>query len=194
MDLTEDEVKNAAETEHWVESRIIELEDEIERLKSIKEMMGTVLRQASFQPAKNVSKTRKQEVIAVTKNESVTASAEFKDIKPMNRSKDDLLLANMYVSESAVAIIPVSDITFNVSTPPFSSFLLNRIFEGMKFKDQEKVSAGEMNENKAFSYDVEKDGESIKKIIIKNYRDQSRITEIFNTSAWTFTRMLEKKR
>ena len=194
MDLTEDEVKNAAETEHWVESRIIELEEEIERLKSIKEMMGTVLRQASFQPAKNVSKTRKQEVIAVTKNESVTASAEFKDIKPMNRSKDDLLLANMYVSESAVAIIPVSDITFNVSTPPFSSFLLNRIFEGMKFKDQEKVSAGEMNENKAFSYDVEKDGESIKKIIIKNYRDQSRITEIFNTSAWTFTRMLEKKR
>ena len=192
MDLTEDEVKNAAETEHWVESRIIELEEEIERLKSIKEMMGTVLKQASFQPAKNVSKTRKQEVIAVTKNESVTASAEFKDIKPMKRSKDDLLLANMYVSESAVAIIPVSDITFNVSTPPFSSFLLNRIFEGMKFKDQEKVSAGEMNENKAFSYDVEKDGESIKKIIIKNYRDQSRITEIFNTSAWTFTRMLEK--
>ena len=192
MDLTEDEVKNAAETKHWVESRIIELEEEIERLKSIKEMMGTVLRQASFQPAKNVSKTRKQEVIAVTKNESVTASAEFKDIKPMKRLKDDLLLANMYVSESAVAIIPVSDITFNVSTPPFSSFLLNRIFEGMKFKDQEKVSAGEMNENKAFSYDVEKDGESIKKIIIKNYRDQSRITEIFNTSAWTFTRMLEK--
>ena len=194
MDLTEDEVKNAAETKHWVESRIIELEEEIERLKSIKEMMGTVLRQASFQPAKNVSKTRKQEVIAVTKNESVTASAEFKDIKPMKRSKDDLLLANMYISESSVAIIPVSDITFEVSTPPFSSFLLNRIFEGMKFKDQEEVSTGKLKEDEVFNYDIEKDGESIKKIVIKNYGNQSRLTEIFNTSVWTFTRMLEKKR
>jgi len=192
MDLTEDEVKNAAETKHWVESRIIELEEEIERLKSIQDMMDAILRKTSFQPATDISKEGKLKKDSTTKNESVTASTEFKDIRPLKRSKDDLLLANMYVSESAVAIIPVSDITFNVSTPPFSSFLLNRIFEGMKFKDQEKVSAGEMNENKAFSYDVEKDGESIKKIIIKNYRDQSRITEIFNTSAWTFTRMLEK--
>jgi hypothetical protein len=154
--------------------------------------MDAILRKTSFQPATDISKEGKLKKDSTTKNESVTASTEFKDIRPLKRSKDDLLLANMYVSESAVAIIPVSDITFNVSTPPFSSFLLNRIFEGMKFKDQEKVSAGEMNENKAFSYDVEKDGESIKKIIIKNYRDQSRITEIFNTSAWTFTRMLEK--
>tara|TARA_Y100000031_G_scaffold13768_1_gene14457 strand:- start:813 stop:1394 length:582 start_codon:yes stop_codon:yes gene_type:complete len=192
MDLTEDKIKNAAETEHWVESRIIELEEEIERLKSIQDMMDAILRKTSFQPATDISKEGKLKKDSTTKNESVTASTEFKDIRPLKRSKDDLLLANMYVSESAVAIIPVSDITFNVSTPPFSSFLLNRIFEGMKFKDQEKVSAGEMNENKAFSYDVEKDGESIKKIIIKNYRDQSRITEIFNTSAWTFTRMLEK--
>jgi hypothetical protein len=191
MDLTEDEIKNAAETKNWVESRIIELEEEIERLKSIQDMMDAILRKTSFQPATDISKEGKLKD-STTKNESVTASTEFKDIRPLKRSKDDLLLANMYVSESAVAIIPVSDITFNVSTPPFSSFLLNRIFEGMKFKDQEKVSAGEMNENKAFSYDVEKDGESIKKIIIKNYRDQSRITEIFNTSAWTFTRMLEK--
>jgi hypothetical protein len=192
MDLTEDKIKNAAETKHWVESRIIELEEEIERLKSIQDMMDAILRKTSFQPATDISKEGKLKKDSTTKNESVTASTEFKDIRPLKRSKDDLLLANMYVSESAVAIIPVSDITFNVSTPPFSSFLLNRIFEGMKFKDQEKVSAGEMNENKAFSYDVEKDGESIKKIIIKNYRDQSRITEIFNTSAWTFTRMLEK--
>ena len=194
MDLTEDEIKNAAETKHWIESRITELEEEIERLKSVQEMMGAVLRKTSFQPAKDVPKTGKQQVTAVTNNESVTTSAEFKDIRPMKRSKDDLLLANMYISESSVAIIPVSDIIFEVSTPPFSSFLLNRIFEGMKFKDQEEVSAGKLKEDEVFNYDIEKDGESIKKIVIKNYGNQSRLTEIFNTSVWTFTRMLEKKR
>ena len=194
MDLTEDEIKNAAETKNWVESRIMELEEEIERLKSMQEMMDIILRKTSFQPAKDVSKTGKQEAIAITKQEPVTASANFKDIRPMKRSKDDLLLANMYISESSVAIIPVSDIIFEISTPPFSSFLLNRIFEGMKFKDQEEVSAGKLKEDEVFNYDIEKDGESIKKIVIKNYGNQSRLTELFNTSVWTFTRMLEKNR
>ena len=194
MDLTEDEIKKAAETKHWAESRIIELEEKIERLKSIQEMMGTLLRKTSFQSATEIPKTEKQQASTTPKNESATASAEFKDIRPLKRSKDDLLLANMYISESSVAIIPVSDIVFEVSTPPFSSFLLNRIFEDMKFKDQELVSTGKLNVDEVFNYDVEKDGESIKKIVIKNYRDQNRLTEIFNTSAWTFTRMLEKKR
>jgi hypothetical protein len=32
----------------------------------------------------------------------------------------------------------------------------------------------------------------IKKIIINNYRDKDRLNEIFNTSTWVFTRMIEK--
>jgi hypothetical protein len=64
----------------------------------------------------------------------------------------------------------------------------------MKFKDYEEVSAGKLKEDEVFNYDIENDGESIKKIVIKNYGNQSRLTEIFNTSVWTFTRMLEKNR
>jgi hypothetical protein len=32
----------------------------------------------------------------------------------------------------------------------------------------------------------------INRIIINNYRDNERLNEIFNTSAWVFTRMIEK--
>jgi hypothetical protein len=43
------------------------------------------------------------------------------------------------------------------------------------------------------SYKVDEDGGGmIKKITITNYRDKERLAEIFNTSAWVFTRMLEK--
>jgi hypothetical protein len=32
----------------------------------------------------------------------------------------------------------------------------------------------------------------IKRIVINKYREKDRLQEIFNTSAWVFTRMLEK--
>jgi hypothetical protein len=85
---------------------------------------------------------------------------------------------------------------------------LNRILEGMKSKDTEKVSQGALRESDALNYKVEEEeqdigasgggggssssGGIIKRIVINKYREKDRLQEIFNTSAWVFTRMLEK--
>ena len=58
----------------------------------------------------------------------------------------------------------------------------------MKNKD---ASQG-IKEADALNYRVEEDNGAIKRIAINNYRDKDRLQEIFNTSAWVFTRMLEK--
>ncbi|HYX71897.1 MAG TPA: hypothetical protein VE732_03945, partial [Nitrososphaera sp.] len=86
--------------------------------------------------------------------------------------------------------------------PPFKSFFLNRILEGMKSKDAEKVSQGSLRESDALNYNVEEERDigandgggsgTIKRIVINKYREKDRLQEIFNTSAWVFTRMLEK--
>ncbi|MDQ3837441.1 MAG: hypothetical protein M3270_11010 [Thermoproteota archaeon] len=125
-----------------------------------------------------------------------------KDIKPLKRVKDDFLLANAEITSDAVVIVPAPGINLNSNTPPFKSFFLNRILEGMKGKDTEKVNQGALRESDALSYRVE-EGEDdssgggsssgiIKRIVINKYRDKERLQEIFNTSAWVFTRMLEK--
>jgi hypothetical protein len=116
------------------------------------------------------------------------------NIKPLKRAKDDFLLANAEISPDTVVIVPVSGINLNVNTPPFKSFFLNRILEGMKSKDAEKVSQGALGESDALNYRVEEDDGSgvIKRIVINKYREKDRLQEIFNTSAWVFTRMLEK--
>jgi hypothetical protein len=62
----------------------------------------------------------------------------------------------------------------------------------MKNKDAEKVGQGTIKESEVLGYKVEDEGGSIKRIVIDNYRDKERLQEIFNTSAWVFTRMLEK--
>ena len=122
-----------------------------------------------------------------------------RNIKPLKRAKDDFLLANAEISPDAVVIVPAPGINLNANTPPFKSFFLNRILEGMKNKDAEKVSQGALSESDALNYKVEEDdsgggGSSgiIKRIVINKYREKDRLQEIFNTSAWVFTRMLEK--
>lgn len=126
---------------------------------------------------------------------------DSRNIKPLKRAKDDFLLANAEISPDAVVIVPAPGVNLNANTPPFKSFFLNRILEGMKNKDAEKVSQGALSESDALNYKVEEDdsgggggGSSgiIKRIVINKYREKDRLQEIFNTSAWVFTRMLEK--
>ena len=124
---------------------------------------------------------------------------DSRNIKPLKRAKDDFLLANAEISPDAVVIVPVPGINLNANTPPFKSFFLNRILEGMKNKDAEKVSQGALSESDALNYKVEEEDDSggggsgiIKRIVINKYREKDRLQEIFNTSAWVFTRMLEK--
>jgi len=123
-----------------------------------------------------------------------SVAEDSRNIKPLKRAKDDFLLANAEISPDTVVIVPVSGINLNVNTPPFKSFFLNRILEGMKSKDAEKVSQGALGESDALNYRVEEDDGSgvIKRIVINKYREKDRLQEIFNTSAWVFTRMLEK--
>jgi hypothetical protein len=65
--------------------------------------------------------------------------------------------------------------------------------EGMKTKDTEKVSNSQIEESDSFNYQIEEDSSGlIKRIVINNYRENERLTEIFNTSTWVFTRMMEK--
>lgn len=42
------------------------------------------------------------------------------------------------------------------------------------------------------NYFIDEHEGRIKKITINNYREKERLTDIINTSAWVFTRMLEK--
>lgn len=125
-----------------------------------------------------------------------------RNIKPLKRVKDDFLLANAEISPDSVVIVPAPGINLNSNTPPFKSFFLNRILEGMKGKDSEKVNRGALRDSDALSYRVEEEDDEnrdggnssgiIKRIVINKYREKERLQEIFNTSAWVFTRMLEK--
>ena len=165
------------------------------------------VQQQTHSTAAQPSETKRQEqqqhggaatpALRATTDNSAAGSGgdDSRNIKPLKRAKDDFLLANAGIFPDTVVIVPASGINLNVNTPPFKSFFLNRILEGMKSKDAEKVSQGALGESDALNYRVEEDDDGsggIKRIVINKYREKDRLQEIFNTSAWVFTRMLEK--
>ena len=79
--------------------------------------------------------------------------------------------------------------------PPFRSFFIDRILGGMQKSDAEKVSGGSLQEHESITYEVDADPETgrLRRILISNYGDERRASEILSTAGWSFARMLEKE-
>jgi hypothetical protein len=115
------------------------------------------------------------------------------EIRSLKRAKDNFLISNAEYTSTYVKLPLVNDTNLNIDTPPFKSFFINRILEGMKTKDREKIQKGEINASEIIDYKVDSDQNgNIKSITVSNYREKERLNEILNTATWVFTRMLEK--
>ncbi|MDE0265670.1 MAG: hypothetical protein OXK17_01380 [Thaumarchaeota archaeon] len=79
--------------------------------------------------------------------------------------------------------------------PPFRSFFIDRILGGMQKGDAERVRGGSLQEHESISYEVDADPGTgrLRRILIKNYGDERRASEILSTAGWSFARMLEKE-
>jgi hypothetical protein len=217
---SEDDIRRAAEIREWLVKQISDKQDEIEKLRTTLLLVDNLLKHSSFKAASALSTSYtlssiaqstdisgkiptqiNQQKGATTNNiagdvlprQQQAEEMEFRESRSLKRLKDNLLLAHVEISRSTIEISPAEGINLNVNTPPFRSFFLNRILEGMKTKDTEKVNNGQIKELESFNFQIEEDNNGlINRIIINNYRDNERLNEIFNTSAWVFTRMIEK--
>ena len=215
LGYSDDDIKNAAEIREWLTKQILEKQDEIEKIKITLSLIDSVLKQGSFKTAANLnlsknflSNEQKIEVNSMKKtannyykrqrgDEEQSESREqvFEETRLIKRLKDNTPVARVHVTSEEVTIIPEDNIKISIETPPFRSFFLNRILQGMKNKDLDKSKQGQLSESDIISYDItteEENKDILKQIKIKNYRDKERINEIFNTAAWVLTRMLDK--
>lgn len=175
MDASEAGVKKAAETKLWLEGRIAQLEEEIERLRETLTYVDASLRASTFRPA----------------IEMMAEPREAPEVRELKRDKGGQVIGKASVTADAVEIEP-DGVSLKSATPPFKSFLLGKILQGMKAKDEELVKAGKLPSGSELRFDLEESNGSIAKLIVENYRDKARLNEILSTVAWTFSRMLEK--
>jgi ribosomal protein L11 len=88
-------------------------------------------------------------------------------------------------------VLPDESKKFSVNTPPFTNFLVEKVFAKMQEKDKELVRLGQLSTDKMFSYNIVREGDLIREIIIKN-ADDERLKELKSSVRWTFEKMYEK--
>ena len=216
--FSEDDIRRAAEVREWLMKEVTNKKEELDKLRETLLIVDSILKKVSFITASNLesSATNLKEKIVpefqsvnekritntehgsnsamkLTSTDNIRNDNQEMEIRPLKRAKDDLLISNAVYNSTYVTIPLANDIILNINTPPFKSFFINRILEGMKTEDREKFQKGEINESQIIEYKVDTDEHGdIRSITVSNYRERERLNEIFNTATWVLTRMLEK--
>ena len=178
--IDEEIIRNLMDLRSYLEKRIQELDEEIEKFKTLFKIIDEVIVTKSF---------KKAETIPVTLPETPKIIEEI----PLKTSVG-MLLATMYVGNEDVRIVPAEGLIFTINTPPFQTFLTTRILEPMKLKDNEDSQKGIILPNQILTYETVTDGEVIKELIIRNYGTKKRLREIVSSVRWTFDKMYEKSK
>jgi hypothetical protein len=190
MDV-EEETKRLADLKEWIDSRINELEIEIVNLREMLLIVDKLLRETSFKSASELIFPIPK---ALSKMEKIDLNGQNQEVQDLKRLNDGRFLGKALISDSKLIVIPSEDLNLNIEAAPFKSFFINRILEGMKKKDINSVNNQELKPSKILNFIIEEDNGLIKKIIIENYNQKTRLSEILNTLIWAFTRMLEKSK
>ena len=118
------------------------------------------------------------------------APSEQETVIPLKTMAEEPL-ALMYFEKNQIHVMPDESKKFTVNTPPFGNFLVEKVFAKMQEKDKELVRLGQLTPDKMFAYNIVREGELIREIIIKNV-DEERLKELKSSIRWTFEKMYEK--
>ena len=191
MRFSEEQVKEIVALRENMLQQIDKHQEGIEMLEKNITLLDEFLKDSSFTKASQLE--IKNESKMVENNEELE-HVEPKHVEssiPIKRGNDGQIIANAYVTPDQVSIILDKQVIINADTPPFKSFFLDRIIGEMKKKDSTEVENGKIQKESIIDYIINKNGADIREIIIKNYRQKERVTELINTAGWSLTRMLE---
>jgi len=191
-----DKIKKIAELRTLLEERVTNMKKELEQWEALLDFANTTLLKEGFKRAEIVESPPSPMPIPaeeVAPPEAPTVQPpvlEYEKAIPLKTVTGDLL-ADLYVSEDSLRVVFAEDKKFDINTPPFRTFLLERVLVKMQEKDREAAGAGEIPPDKILAYNIASEGDILSEITIRNIRpDRSR--ELKSTIKWTLEKMYEK--
>ena len=182
-----EKIKKIAKLRALLEKRVEDMETELDGLKTLLSLIDSTLLKEGFKKAevtKPVQTPQKQE------------TPQPSPIKPPKRgiplkTVTGDLLAQIYIEKDIMQIILAEDKNFNINIPPFTSFFVERVLAKMQEKDKEEASKGKLDPEKTVSFDIKKDGNTLKEITIRNLRPE-RSRELKSSIRWTLEKMYDR--
>jgi hypothetical protein len=195
--MSEDErekIKKIAKLRAILEKRVEEMEAELDGLKTMLSLIDTTLLKESFKrPEINKPVPSAVQPVQPSQTQEPPKPAPSKPQKkgiPLKTVTGDLL-AQIYTEKDEINITLAKDKNFDINTPPFITFFLERVLAKMLEKDKEDAGYGKLDPEKIISYDIKQDGNILREIIIRNLR-QERTRELKSSIRWTLEKMYER--
>ncbi|MEM2937024.1 MAG: hypothetical protein QXJ63_00585 [Candidatus Bathyarchaeia archaeon] len=185
-----EEIKRLIAFKKRLEKRIEKLQSELKEIQSALEAVNSILLSKGFKRAEIVKTPSTTELLPPKEEFAVTPSEEFKEIIPLNTVAGEPL-AKIYVGEKSLKVVLDESKKFNVNTPPFNQFLVERVLARMQEKDSELAKAGKLKQEEIFSYNIVREGDFVHEILIRNF-DAERLKELKSSIRWTLEKMYEK--
>lgn len=179
-----EKIKKISELRVLLEKRVEDMETELEGLRILLGFIDDTLLEKGFKRAE-IAKP-----VPTPQKAALPEALEHERSIPLKTVTGDLL-ANLYVEEDSMRVVLAEDKNFDVNTPPFTSFLVERVLAKMQEKDREDASTGEITPDKMLSYNIVRDGDLIREVTIRNIRPE-RLQELKSSIRWTLEKMYEK--
>ena len=174
MRFSDEQIREILELQQKISEKIRQHKEEVELLEKNLSVLNSIIKQSSFTKASMLEPSKKDESVI-----------------PITKSGDGTLIANAYVTPDQVSIVLEQGIGLNEETPPFKSFFLDRIIGEMKRKDHADADNGIIQKESIIDCVINKNGTTLREIVIKNYRQKERVNEIINTAAWSLSKMID---
>lgn len=193
MSQDSEKLKRLVSFKQKLEKKVEELEFELKDLQATLEAINSILVEKGFKRAEITKPPA--EIEALPPDEEI--AAEPSPQPPIEHESVPLravtgeLLATLHTSDDSLQVVPAEDKNFNINTPPFTPFLLERVLAKMQEKDNELARTGQIATGKAFSYNIVREGDIVREITIKHV-DQDRLRELKSSIRWTLEKMYEK--
>lgn len=190
-----DKLKKLADFRQRLEKRIEEISAELEGLLVLLEFADATLLEKGFKRAEaaNPSVSESLSSTSISKppiKVAVPPVVEYEFVVPLKTVTGDLL-ANLYSGKNSLRIILAEDKEFNVNTPPFLQFLVERVFVKMQDKDRQAAASGELEPDQMFSFKIVQDNNILREVLVENV-SEDRMRELKSTIRWTLEKMFEK--
>jgi len=192
MSQDSDKIKALVTFKKKLEKRIEKLDSEVKELEATLEVVNSILLEKGFKRGDMKEVAPPTQAAVAIEEKPLQHVAETEAVIPLKTMNDEPL-AIIYVNKDSLHVLPDESKSFNVSTPPFSHFLVERVLAKMQEKDNELVRMGQLTPDRMFAYNIIREGDLLREIVIKN-ADEERLRELKSSIRWTLEKMYEKMR
>lgn len=194
MSQEAEKIKKFVAFKKKLEKRVEGLESELNDLRLMLEAVNSILLEKGFKHAE-IPKTPVTAEVSPMKEEALVElptqpSTTYEKVIPLKTVTGEHL-ATLHTNQDSLRIVLAEDKDFNINTPPFTQFLVERVLAKMQEKDSELAKTGQLTPDKIFSYNIVQEGDKIHEIMVKNL-DANRLRELKSSIRWTLEKMYEK--